>query len=444
MNKFLRIGVSVALLEILAWRMDWVHVAEAFANLQWGYWLSAVAILAVTQVVSAWRWQLQARALGLSSSIAQMTGYYYIGMFFNLILPTSVGGDVVRAYYITGPSGRRLPGFVSVLVDRLNGLIVLLLLASVAAAVQFSKVPAWVCLFVWGTTLCAGVGILLLPWLAHWGKHGKLRVEQVRAMLQLSRQPRLLLQTTALSFVIQVANIVLVWQVGLALSLGANIGFEYYWILVPMVSVLTLLPVSVNGMGVREWGTLPAAPAAGRERDRRRHAVVSVVSGVRLCQPARRRWLICPDASRASRNLPRTVPNMDLSIIIPIKDERDNLTRLHESLSRALAPLAKSYEIIFVDDGSKDGSARLLEDLARTRRPASRWSACAAISANPRPCRPASISPPATSSSPSTAICKTTRPTFPCCSTSWPRVTTPCSANASNGRIICSFARCRA
>ncbi len=55
---------------------------------------------------------------------------------------------------------------------------------------------------------------------------------------------------------------------------------------------------------------------------------------------------------------------MDLSIIIPIKDERDNLTRLHEALTRALAPLKKSYEIIFVDDGSKDGSAQVLDELA--------------------------------------------------------------------------------
>jgi uncharacterized membrane protein YbhN (UPF0104 family) len=254
-SKFLRICVSLALLEILAARMDWAHVADAFANLRWGYWLSAVAILVVTQAVSAWRWQLQARALGLNSTVTQMTGYYFIGMFFNLILPTSVGGDVVRAYYITGPSGRRLPGFVSVLVDRLNGLIVLLLLASIAAVVQFNTVPGWVSLFVWGTTLSACVGLVLLPLLARWGKHGSERVEKVRAMLQLVRQPKLLIQTTALSLVIQVANIVLVWQVGMALSLDGGIGFEYYWILVPMVSVLTLLPVSVNGMGLREWGT---------------------------------------------------------------------------------------------------------------------------------------------------------------------------------------------
>ncbi len=56
---------------------------------------------------------------------------------------------------------------------------------------------------------------------------------------------------------------------------------------------------------------------------------------------------------------------MDLSVIIPIKDERDNLRRLHELLSLTLAGMRRSYEIIFVDDGSGDGSFAVLEELAQ-------------------------------------------------------------------------------
>ncbi len=56
---------------------------------------------------------------------------------------------------------------------------------------------------------------------------------------------------------------------------------------------------------------------------------------------------------------------MDLSIIIPIKDERPNLARLHDALRQTLLPLGRTHEIIFVDDGSVDGSFTALEELAR-------------------------------------------------------------------------------
>jgi glycosyltransferase involved in cell wall biosynthesis len=59
---------------------------------------------------------------------------------------------------------------------------------------------------------------------------------------------------------------------------------------------------------------------------------------------------------------------MDLSIVIPIKDERDNLGKLHEKLRQSLLPLNRTFEIIFVDDGSVDGSFATLEELARRDR----------------------------------------------------------------------------
>ena len=55
---------------------------------------------------------------------------------------------------------------------------------------------------------------------------------------------------------------------------------------------------------------------------------------------------------------------MELSIVIPIKDERDNIRRLHERLTQAVAPLGRSYEVVLVDDGSIDGSFQVLEQVA--------------------------------------------------------------------------------
>src|SRR5437763_2515675 len=60
----------------------------------------------------------------------------------------------------------------------------------------------------------------------------------------------------------------------------------------------------------------------------------------------------------------RCDPMMNLSVVIPIKDERDNLRPLHERLTRALDPLGIIYEILFIDDGSSDCSYEVLEELA--------------------------------------------------------------------------------
>ena len=57
---------------------------------------------------------------------------------------------------------------------------------------------------------------------------------------------------------------------------------------------------------------------------------------------------------------------MQLSVIIPIKDEQDNLAPLHDRLTQALAPLGQSYELLFVDDGSVDRSFQILETMAKT------------------------------------------------------------------------------
>jgi glycosyltransferase 2 family protein len=250
----LRLLVSVVLLTWLAWRMDWAQLGQAFARLQLAPWLAAVGLYILTQVVSAVRWRQLARPLGFDGPLARFVRFYFVGMYFNLFLPTSVGGDVVRAWYLDGGSGRRLAAFLGVFVDRFSGLLVLLGLACLATAFCPAGVPPWVPASVWATGACAAAGLALMPLVARWtGRFERARGLLAGAQSYLAR-PRLLASTTALSVVVQAANVVVVWLVGRAL--GAPIPPGYYWVLVPMVTLLTLFPVSLNGMGVREGGMI--------------------------------------------------------------------------------------------------------------------------------------------------------------------------------------------
>jgi uncharacterized membrane protein YbhN (UPF0104 family) len=249
-SKKLRWAISGTLVVWIACKTDWGKVLSAFAGMRLELWLAAVALLAGAQAVSAWRWQMLARPLGFERSVSQLLSYYFIGMYFNLLLPTSVGGDVVRAWYLNGRSGRHLAALGAVFVDRFSGLLVLLGLACMGVLLAPFALPAWVIAFVGGTAACALLGIAAVPLLTRYGGRVSKRLHKVRLALALLTAPRLLAASTLLSLVVQAGNVALVMLIGAAI--GAPVPPAYYWIVVPMVTLLTMLPISINGMGMRE------------------------------------------------------------------------------------------------------------------------------------------------------------------------------------------------
>ncbi len=256
MKKYGRLLGSLILVGLLVWRIDWRQVASAFAQLETSYWLLALGLYLLTQGVSAARWQMLGHMLGLGGGWRDYLSPYFIGMFFNLVLPTSVGGDVVRAWYLARRS-RPSVAFLSVLADRVNGLAVLIAVACVATLCCPIPLPGWIVAIVaaMGTTCVLGLALLpLLPWLRQRSSlHPRLAPLLDGADLCL-RDHRGLLSVTLLSLVVQLANVVLAWLVGE--GLGLKVPPLYYGVLIPLVSILTLLPISLNGMGLREAGTM--------------------------------------------------------------------------------------------------------------------------------------------------------------------------------------------
>jgi uncharacterized membrane protein YbhN (UPF0104 family) len=252
-NKLIRLGISAVLLGWVAWKTDWSKFGQAFASLRLELWLAGVGLFALAQTVSSRRWQIITRALGFDQTMGQLTRFYFIGTYFSLLLPTSVGGDVVRAWYLDNRSGRRLKAFLSVFLDRLSGLMVLLAMGCLG--VIFSPIPleSWIVWSIWGMTACAVLGLVALPLLAGWLRLGEGRVQQIKMAMRLLRQPRLLAGTTFLALIVQALNVVIVWLIGMALHI--NIPGAYYWILTPMVTLLTMLPITVAGTGIRELTT---------------------------------------------------------------------------------------------------------------------------------------------------------------------------------------------
>jgi uncharacterized membrane protein YbhN (UPF0104 family) len=260
-GKMPRLIVSVGLLSWLAWRTDWARIGDALGHLRYEWWLLAVAVYFGAQLVSARRWQMLAKPMGFHAPFRRFAGLYFIGMYFNLFLPTSVGGDVVRAWSLDDNSQRRMSAFLSVFADRLNGLLVLLMVACVGVLVCPVPLPPWVPIGIWCVALCTAVGVATVS----VGSGILARSESLRRVADAVRHywlhPRVLVVTACLSVIVQLANVLLVWLIGRAL--GLDVPFTYCAVFVPLVTLLTMLPLSLNGMGIREGGTVLFLSAAG-------------------------------------------------------------------------------------------------------------------------------------------------------------------------------------
>jgi uncharacterized protein (TIRG00374 family) len=136
----LKLVVSVGLLGYIVTRIDGEQLAHTLASANFSYIALALVIYLGTQVVSALRWTVLARPLGIRTPYKDLTAYYFIGMFFNLFAPSTVGGDVSRVYYLAREenkdqhkraSGSTIQAAVSVLMDRGIGMVVLIWLGAV-------------------------------------------------------------------------------------------------------------------------------------------------------------------------------------------------------------------------------------------------------------------------------------------------------------------------
>jgi uncharacterized membrane protein YbhN (UPF0104 family) len=267
MKKVVRVCGCATLLGVLAWRMDYTGLGNAFARLDLAWWLMAVGLYIVAQVVSSERWRRLAVPLGFGGSPLRYVGYYFVGMFFSLALPTSVGGDVARAWYLSTQDNRSpkrsLEAILSIFAERLSGVVMLVVIACVAAPLSPVPLPEWVTASVALIGAATVAGMMVGLWLVARGSSSPLprsggegrlgAFARLRAVIGIYRsEPRLMFGTALYSLAVQGLNVVVV--AAIARALGLVVPFEYFAVAVPLITLLTLLPVSVNGMGLREWG----------------------------------------------------------------------------------------------------------------------------------------------------------------------------------------------
>lgn len=257
----LRVGATVGLMAYVIWgiwpkdeasRAEFSHMLR---TADWRWWAAGLALGVVVQVAAGVRWSSLARPLGFDFPRRTFVWRFFEGSFFSLCLPSSIGGDAVKAYRIGDTTPRRLLAGCSVVADRLTGLAALGVLVA-AARVAHHRGLALPATLAFGTVLA--LAALATMWLAMAsldrivdmlpGPHPARQF--VAQLLPYQQRPSLLAWAVAWSFVVQVGGTLATAL--MARTVQVDIGLGAWLAVAPLVALIETIPITIGGFGVRE------------------------------------------------------------------------------------------------------------------------------------------------------------------------------------------------
>ena len=257
----LRMAASATMLGFLLSRLEPASLLPS-RQLSTLVWVSVgVVVTAIALVLATLRWQRVLRALDQPTDLPSLLSHYLAGTFVSNFLPTTVGGDVLRVTRLSAGEGGRPVAIASVLLERLTGFLVLPFLTLAAlignpALLQLGTATRLALTLSLGTLVALG-GILVLAanprvgarlggdtrWLA-FARAAHLGLDRLR------RQPGDAIPVLVAAFAYQLTVVLAAWAG--AHALGLDLGWSAVMAFIPVVSIAQVLPLSVNGLGLRE------------------------------------------------------------------------------------------------------------------------------------------------------------------------------------------------
>jgi len=266
LRVILRAAFTAILLTLLARQVEWRRVAELLRGVRSGPLVLGLAAFLAAQFLSAAKWRWIAAHIRCEKSLARHVRLYFAGMFLSLFLPGFVGGDLFRAGGLAGSTRRWLPTGAtlwSVILERLTGLWGLGLLLAVGLALSGRALDAtgWLSR---GSGLGAA-GLVIVAIATARSLQGGRLATRLEALGAPQGNPAPVVRVLAASVAVQLlyASVHLLLAVALDIRLQAS---HWLWI-APSVGLVASLPVSLGGLGPREWGYLVSLELAGLDRE---------------------------------------------------------------------------------------------------------------------------------------------------------------------------------
>ena len=229
--------------------------------------LFALLIFIASAIVNSFRWYLLVKASNLKFSFWKILSLNFTGLFFSIFLPGRTGGDIARAYYIAKSSDNRAEAISTIIIWRMIGIIALTFIALIASFTSFFLLDDKSIIFVILAIILLIYTMLFLlsnrKLMNSLSNKFSLLVKRVlklnleskiktlyNALHDYKNKKKLLIINIILGIVVH-SLIITSWYV-ISQSLDIDISYIYFFLLIPIISLLNTIPISLNGVGVRE------------------------------------------------------------------------------------------------------------------------------------------------------------------------------------------------
>ena len=240
--------------------------------------LAAAALFLFSNLLGSWLWARLLRAQGVPIPYRKAASYYFVGLFFNNFLPSNIGGDIARISDASKHATHVSPVFSATLMDRLIGVLAIAFVAVVASFAAFHRFHLYAIYVATFLVFLVALGLFIAVFhrgvlmAFEWpfrviGAHS---VERGIARLfddlhGYRNEAGTLVTAIAASTLVQISRVLVHYLVGLAV--GVRVAMGYYFLFVPVLAALVSLPISLNGLGIREGAGVVLFQVAGMTKE---------------------------------------------------------------------------------------------------------------------------------------------------------------------------------
>jgi glycosyltransferase 2 family protein len=259
----LKVIVSLFLIGYIASKIDW---EKAFSNIEkanYYFLILTVIFIFLERAQLTYKWNLLIKARGIEVSFWRLFVINAIGSFWGLFLPSSIGVDVAKSYYLIKNSSEKSVSISSVFVDRILGILALLVLTVVSLLIAGDLLSKFnLRIFVFSFSIFFLIVLYIFQRedisfiLNKFLKNVKFKfvsdkvVKLHSSILEYKKHPKTLFKTFILTILVNISRVLIFYFISLAYSIP--IPIIYFFIFIPILTVVIMIPISIGGLGLGE------------------------------------------------------------------------------------------------------------------------------------------------------------------------------------------------